>query len=137
MKARRKQAGEGGRGLWSPDGSIDAVGVFPEGLQGCWVVEIPELNAVIPTAREEQVPLPHVPIDRVHLRCKPFLVVGSDVHCRHCSAIESRGSNGTLGPPFGQKHCLTCTCLPSTQLSSTSEGSCHSTVSISVVGFAR
>ena len=48
--------------LQLPDGSIDAVGVLPEGLQGCWVVEVPELYAVIPTAGEEEIPLPHVPV---------------------------------------------------------------------------
>ena len=44
----------GQKGGWSiPDSRVDAVGVFPEGLQGCWVIEVPELDAVIPAAREE------------------------------------------------------------------------------------
>ena len=47
---------------------VHTVGVLLEGGQGCWGVQVPELDGVIPAACQEGVPPYHIPVYAVHLR---------------------------------------------------------------------
>ena len=51
-----------------PDGSIDAVGMVSEGLQGSRILHVPKLDAVIPAACQKQIPLRHIPAYGIHLQ---------------------------------------------------------------------
>lgn len=64
----------------APDGSVDAVGVLFEGLQGTGVLHVPELDGVVPTASQEEIALRHVPVHGVHLHA---------VYLRHDKASHS------------------------------------------------
>ena len=57
-----------------PGGCIDAVGVLLEGGQGSWGVEVPQLDGVIPAARQEGVPPHNIPVHAVYLHRIPELL---------------------------------------------------------------
>ena len=73
----------------APHSRVHAVGVAAEGGQRAGVLQVPQLDAVVPAAAQEHAAPHRVPIQAVHLHAQAMLkpIVSELWCCRYCSPV--------------------------------------------------